>query len=205
MALRSALRRLGLRADAATLAAYRRINHELWGLYAKGRMAGPAVARERFRRLLSERGAEARLAKALDEGYLADLSRRGEALPGARRALARLRRRFALAVVTNGYDRVQHSRLRAGRLLRHFDAIVTSEGCGYTKPHRGIVDAALASLGVTPAEALLVGDDLSTDRGAARSAGVPFVWLDRGVVPARAGLPRRRVGSLSELAEQLGC
>ena len=48
--------------------------------------------------------------------------------------------RFRLAVVTNGYERVQRSRLRAARLLRHFDAIVTSEGAGVSKPHPGIVN-----------------------------------------------------------------
>src|SRR5262249_61458859 len=57
--------------------------------------------------------------------------------------------------------------------------VVTSEGCGFRKPDPRIVEAALAALGVSPREALYVGDDLETDGGAARAAGVAFCWMDR--------------------------
>src|SRR5262249_28238637 len=121
-------------------------------------------------------------------------------LPGVRRALALLRRRFRLAAVTNGYERVQRSRLKAAGLFARFDAIVTSEACGFAKPDPRIVRAALAALGVAPRDALYVGDDLRPDWGAARSAGVPFVWIPRG----RAGAgPRRRARSLLALARLL--
>jgi putative hydrolase of the HAD superfamily len=124
-------------------------------------------------------------------------------MPGARRALGLLRRRFQLAVVTNGYDRVQRARLRAARLTGHFGAIVTSQGSGFTKPDPRIVHAALLALHVSGAQALYVGDDLHTDLGAASGAGVPFVWIDRGGAVAAGRRPRRRVRSLLELAERL--
>jgi HAD superfamily hydrolase (TIGR01509 family) len=169
-------------------------------------MKGSAVARERFVQLLEKIGGDVRLAPALGELYLAYLSRRGDTLPGARSALARLGRRFPIAVVTNGYERVQRSRLRAGRLAGYFEAVVTSEACGYAKPHPGIVRVALDALGVEPQEAVYVGDDAHTDGGAAHAAGVPFYWLDRGV-PAPAGTrkPRYSISSLGELADSLGC
>ncbi len=161
------------------------------------------MALERFKRLLADSGHDARGAPRLAHAYLAFLSRRGDVLPGARRALMRLRRRFALAVVTNGYDRVQRSRLRAARLTSFFDAIVTSEGCGFAKPDPRIVRAALLALGVPREQALYVGDDLRTDRGAARASGVSFVWLARGRSRIEGARPRRRVRSLLELAVRL--
>jgi putative hydrolase of the HAD superfamily len=168
-------------------------------------VSGRHVAVERFRRLLAELGHDARHAEALARRYLRELSRRGDVLPGARRALRLLRRRYALAVVTNGYDRVQRARLRAAGLFSHFDVIVTSEKSGFTKPDPRIVHAALSALRVSGEQALYVGDDLHTDLGAASAAGVPFVWLDRGgsASTARGRRPRRRVRSLLELAERL--
>jgi HAD superfamily hydrolase (TIGR01509 family) len=162
------------------------------------------VAVERFRLLLADLKHDPRRARALARAYLACLSRRGDVLPGARRALRLLAPRFRLAVVTNGYDRVQRARLRAAGLFERFDAVVTSERAGFAKPDPRIVHAALRALRVGGRQALYVGDDLHTDRGAASAAGVPFVWIDRGGRPARgAERPRRRVRSLLELAERL--
>jgi putative hydrolase of the HAD superfamily len=185
------------------VARYHPINKKLWDSYSRGRISGKHVAVERFRLLLAELGHDPRRARVLARAYLACLSRRGDVLPGARRALRLLRRRFRLAVVTNGYDRVQRARLRAARLFARFDVIVTSERAGFTKPDPRIVHVALKALQVTGQQALYVGDDLHTDLGAASAAGVRFVWIDRGLALARGRRPRRRVRSLLELAERL--
>lgn len=186
-----------------TLRRYRDINSRLWEQYSLGALSSEYVALERFRKLLADSGLEPRRARALARAYLDDLSRRGDVLPGGRRALLRLRRRYALAAVTNGFDRVQRARLAAAGLTASFDAIVTSEGCGYAKPDPRIVREALRAIGVPRHEALYVGDDLRTDRGAALAAGVPFVWLKGDKAAPRGRLPRRSVRSLLELADRL--
>jgi FMN phosphatase YigB (HAD superfamily) len=107
-------------------------------------------------------------------------------------------------VVTNGYDRVQRSRIGAARLDAFFQVVVTSEACGFAKPDPRILGIALQALETSPAHALYVGDDVRTDGGAARAAGVAFWWLDRGApLPRGVRRPRRRVASLAELAERL--
>lgn len=203
-ALRAAFRRLRLRFRHGTLERYRAINAELWRRYTEGRMAGEQVAVERFRRLLVDLGEDERRAGRLGRVYLEELSRRGDVLPHARAALRQLARRYRLAVVTNGYERVQRARLAAAGLTSRFDAIVTSEGSGYSKPHPGIVEAALAALGASRTEAIFAGDDLRTDCGAAAAAGVRFVWIDHGRrPPGGAPRPRGRARSLAELAARL--
>jgi len=101
--------------------------------------------------------------------------------------------------VTNGIDRVQRSRLAASGLTPLFDAVVTSQSCGYAKPDPRILHVALEAMGVGPRHALYVGDDPATDGAAASAAGVRFVWIDRGQ-PVRGRRPRSRVTSLVELA-----
>ena len=196
--MREATGALGLPCPPSTLAAYRRINDALWADYRRGAITQPALAKERFRRLLGEIGADTRQAARLGSIYLDRLSARGDRLPGCRPALQALGRRFRLGVVTNGIDRVQRSRLAASGLVPFFETIVTSQGCGYAKPDPRILHVALDALAVGPRHAVYVGDDPMVDAAAARAAGVPFVWMDRGD-PVRGARPRRRVRSLLEL------
>ena len=193
---------MGLRCPRGTLQAYLRINAELWAAFRRGETSQKALARERFRRLLREIGAPERLAGRLGRTYLDRLSQRGDRLPGCRAVLRALAPRYRLAVVTNGIDRVQRSRLAASGLRGFFDAVVTSQGCGFAKPDPRIVEVALRALGVRPRQAVYVGDDPAVDGAAARAAGVPFVWMDRGD-PVRGRRPRRRVRTLRELPRLL--
>ena len=101
--------------------------------------------------------------------------------------------------MTNGIDRVQRSRLAASGLTPLFDAVVTSQSCGYAKPDPRILHVALEEVQVAARHAVYVGDDPATDGAAARAAGVRFVWIDRGM-PVRGRRPARRVTSLVELA-----
>lgn len=201
-ALRQALRSLGLPCPRATLAAYQRINHELWAAFRRGAITQPALAKERFRRLLRGIGADGAQARQLGAVYLDRLSERGDRLPGCRPVLRVLGARYRLGAVTNGIDRVQRSRLAASGLAPLFETVVTSQGCGYAKPDPRILQVALDALRVSPRHAVYVGDDPAVDGAAARAAGVPFVWVDRGD-PPRGARPRRRVRSLLELKDLL--
>jgi HAD superfamily hydrolase (TIGR01549 family) len=195
---------MGLPLSAATLAAYRRLNEALWERYRRGEVASETVAVERFRQLLVHLGADPRQAGGLALAYLDQLSKRGDLLPGCRAALARLGRRYRLGIVTNGYERVQRSRLAAARLTPLFEVVVTSEACGFAKPDPRILFTALEALGVRADEALYVGDDPRTDGAAAAAAGVPFCWMDcGGPLPPGVRRPRRRVESLTALADAL--
>jgi len=100
--------------------------------------------------------------------------------------------------VTNGIDRVQRSRLDASGLASLFETVVTSQSCGFAKPDPRILHVALEAMGIAPRHALYVGDDPATDGGAARAAGVRFVWMDQGK-QTPGPRPARRVETLREL------
>jgi HAD superfamily hydrolase (TIGR01549 family) len=174
----------------------------LWAAYRRGEITQPALARERFRRLLRETGRDPARARRLGESYLERLSARGDRLPGCRPLLIALRKRYRLGIVTNGIDRVQRSRLAASGIARFFEVVVTSQGCGFAKPDPRILRIALDGLGVRPREAVYVGDDPAVDGAAARAAGVSFIWVDRGDAQ-RGARPRRRVLVLAELQRLL--
>ena len=97
---------------------------------------------------------------------------------------------------------MQRSRLAASRIARYFEVVVTSQGCGFAKPDPRILRIALDGLGLRPREAVYVGDDPAVDGAAARAAGVPFIWMDRGDA-VRGARPRRRVRALAGLPRPL--
>jgi histidinol-phosphate phosphatase family protein len=119
-------------------------------------------------------------------------------MPGARRALDRLRAAgVRLAVVTNqgavGEGRLTPAELaainaRVDALLGPFDAWVVcahaaDAGCACRKPQPGAVRQALALLGAAPGDSVLIGD-IGSDVAAARAAGVRAILVPTPVTKA---------------------
>jgi len=105
-------------------------------------------------------------------------------LPGAAAAIAELRRRRVAVAIVSNYDARLHAVVRELGLAPRLAAVVVSSEAGWAKPHPRIYGAALAALGVAPAEALMVGDREREDLEGARSAGLRSLLYDpRGLRP----------------------
>jgi HAD superfamily hydrolase (TIGR01509 family) len=195
---------LKLRWSMKLLRTYRTINAEMWRAYQRGEIDPGTLSRERFSRLLGELGRDAAHGGAMGEAYLSALSQRGDVLPGARSTLAAVARKFRIAAVTNGIDRVQRDRLASARLADRFEVVVTSEGCGFAKPDPRIIREALSRLGATAEEAVYVGDDAVADGGATRAAGVRFWWIDRGLGGEPPSVMDARLASVRGVTALLG-
>ncbi|MGC9544590.1 HAD family hydrolase [Streptomyces sp. UG1] len=102
--------------------------------------------------------------------------------PGASELVGELDRLGkTLLIVTNNAEGPVREYLERRNLLRHFTAVLGRDPHDphLMKPHRHVVDRALAELGrPNPSRTLLIGDQL-TDLAAARSAQVPFLGLTR--------------------------
>ncbi|WP_426208734.1 HAD family hydrolase [Massilia sp. TWP1-3-3] len=88
--------------------------------------------------------------------------------------LLRLKGRTLIGSISNG-----NADLQAIGLAHHFQVSVAAHQLGCAKPDAAIFHAACAQLGVAPAEALYVGDDVLLDVQAAQRAGLRAVWLNR--------------------------
>ena len=77
---------------------------------------------------------------------------------------------------------VSKTLIRAG-LRGEFDAVTTSVGCGWRKPHPKAFEAAAEALGVAPETLVHVGDDPATDGGVADVGGR---FVDVTETPLRA-------------------
>jgi putative hydrolase of the HAD superfamily len=108
--------------------------------------------------------------------------------PGVPAALAQLRARCPIGLVTDGDPGIQRAKLTALDLGDAFGVIVFSDELGrqYRKPHPAPFQAALAALGVGPGEALFVGDRPDKDVAGAAAAGMACIRVLTGEY---AGLP----------------
>lgn len=99
---------------------------------------------------------------------------------GCAEALAALRERYTLGVITNGDTEVQRRKFEALRFQAHIplDLVVASEAAGYHKPDPRIFHHALRLAGVAPSEALMIGDWLPVDVAGAQAAGMRGVWFN---------------------------
>jgi putative hydrolase of the HAD superfamily len=118
-----------------------------------------------------------------------------EVYPDTPRALARLRGRARLGVLSNNVPSLLEA-LECLGLRAYFDDVVVSALVGVSKPDPAIYRLALQRLGVQPAQALFV-DDLEENVRAAQALGIAAVLLDR---EGQATVPLPTVRTLDELA-----
>jgi phosphoserine phosphatase len=140
------------------------------------------------------------LALRLAEAYDGHRALRCRPFPETVAAIDALRARgVRLAVVTNGMESHQRRKLDASGLTGMFDAIVTSQAVGASKPDPEIFRAALALLDCTPGDAVMVGDNPLRDVAGAQQTGLRGVWLDRDGGDARGVVPDARITDLGGL------
>lgn len=114
-------------------------------------------------------------------------------LEGARR------RGLPTAVVTNSSDVATRMKLEAAGIDGLVDVVMTTDTLGVGKPDPRVFHHACDAVGVPPAQAAYVGDDLDTDAVGARNAGLVSYWLVREGALGAAPPGIAAVGSLADV------
>ena len=121
-------------------------------------------------------------------------------------ALAALKRRFKLAIISNIDDAL--FALSEPKLGVEFDWIVTAQQARSYKPSPNNFHVALARMGLGRDEVLHVAQSLFHDHVPARALGLQTVWVNRrghksgsGATPPAAAQPDLEVPDLQTLAE----
>jgi FMN hydrolase / 5-amino-6-(5-phospho-D-ribitylamino)uracil phosphatase len=124
-----------------------------------------------------------------------------EILPDVRPALARLKRGFTLASLSNG-----NADLGRIGLDGAFAVSLNARQIGAGKPDRRCFERLAHELGLTPRAILYVGDDPWLDVHAARAAGCRSAWMNRraSAWPAELAPADLSVSDCVELAARLG-
>lgn len=179
-ALAETLTEYGIEPSSETVQKYREINEGLWRQLEKGQIRRDKLVSERFTRFLKEIGAAGNGAE-MNRFYLDKLASHPDLMPGnVLDVLRELAEVATLAIVTNGFDRVQGRRVKESGVAEWMEEVFVSERLESEKPNRKIFDAALRTLGVENREhVLVVGDSLTSDIQGGINAGLDTCWLNR--------------------------
>ncbi|RYG45212.1 MAG: HAD family hydrolase, partial [Chitinophagaceae bacterium] len=85
---------------------------------------------------------------------------------------------YQLHLITNGFERVQHSKLRNSGLDGFFGEVITSEGSNSLKPNKEIFDYAFQKTGAIAADSIMLGDTPDVDILGAMNAGMDQVFVN---------------------------
>lgn len=185
IALSKTLETLGLQPEPAVLARYSEINAEQWRLLERGELSREEVKERRYRLLFEEFGME--ISPVLTaRTYERNLSIGHYFVEGAEALLETLSRTFRLFLVSNGSSDIQRSRIGSSDIPAYFEKIFISEEVGFNKPDVRFFDAVFAEIpDFDRAQAVIVGDSLSSDIRGGKNCGITTVWFN----PSGKGAP----------------
>ena len=164
--------------DPNAAAAYHEANSLQWKLLEKGETTHDRLMVDRFRGFIDIMGYGFDPVKMCYD-YIDALSRQHILIPGALEMVREVSRRIPVAIVTNGIKQIQHARFDTSPLMEHVKALVISHEEGCDKPDPRLLYIALERLGgIAPADALMVGDSITSDVAAANNAGMDACWYN---------------------------
>jgi len=175
-------------------------NEKLWDRYRRGFIRQEELRVKRmWLSLLDFKIADDELSKAMSVQFLELLPTRTILFPHAKEILLYLKNKnYELHLITNGFEKVQHSKLRNSGLDIFFGEVITSEGSNSLKPNKEIFDYAFAKTGATAATSIMLGDTPDADIQGAINAGMDQVFVNHLGVTTELK-PTYIVSSLKEL------
>jgi 2-haloacid dehalogenase len=188
--LKDVLLSIGLRPEQDLFfATFQRINSELWDDFQSGRVTKEFLRVERFTRFTNHFSIEAD-PLVLASLFVEKLSQSVHEIKGATQLCEKLKNNgIEIAIVTNGFKKVQESRILKSGLHRFIRTLVVSEEVGFAKPHPKIFEIALNRLGLKAHEVLVVGDRLDADIQGAKNIGAKSCLFKHGFFDSGAAKP----------------
>ena len=192
---------MGFESSEELLETYSQINSALWKLLEQGGITQKVLRVKRFEQFLAQIGREDLNAQEMADTYASELGRQSVPLEGAVEAVRRWSALVPVIIVTNGISKIQHGRMEKSEVRHYIRGMVISEEVGVAKPEAKMLEIGMEMAGVTDKRrALMLGDSLSSDIGAAKNAGVDACWFNPNGLENTKGLPvRYEIRSLDEV------
>ncbi len=178
---------------------FKRVNMELWDLYDTGKIESEVIRKERFKQVLEAFDAyDEKLSQDISTDYLHTCPTKSKLMPKALETVEYLAGKYSLTIVTNGFEDIQHTKLKSMNLNQYFDHVITSQRAGAKKPAREIFDFALTTNAITAPQAIMIGDNLKTDIAGAQNASIDTVFFNPES-SQHAAVVKHEISTLKEL------
>jgi putative hydrolase of the HAD superfamily len=155
-------------------------NERLWDKYTKGFIKQDELRWKRmWLTLLEFKLADEVLSRKLSVEFLEGLPFKKNLFPYTFELLDYLKEKdYVMHLITNGFESVQHNKLRHSGLDKYFQAVVTSEASNSLKPKKEIFDFALSQTKALLQESIMIGDNLDADIQGGINAGMDTIFVN---------------------------
>ncbi len=161
-------------------AKYSHHNHRLWDRYTKGFIKQDELRWKRmWLALLDYKIADEPLSRKLSVEFLETLPTKKNLFPYTFEILGYLKNKgYIMHLITNGFENVQHNKLKHSKLSNYFVEVITSEGSNSLKPNKDIFDFAILKTGASLHESIMIGDNLEADIQGGINAGMDTIFVN---------------------------
>lgn len=150
--------------DADFIHEYKRINEIFWEDYRNGVIKKEELRYARFEAALKFFGhADRQLASEIGELYISRSPKKTGLVDGTIEILDYLKTKYQLHIITNGFEEVQHIKMKSSGLDPYFGHVITSESAGAKKPDPIIYHHAAELSGARPENSIMIGDHFEAD------------------------------------------
>jgi len=155
-------------------------NERLWDRYRKGQMKVDELRWKRMAvTLLEFKNGDESLARKMGIAFLEILPTKSKLFPDTIEVLNYLtEKKYKLHLITNGFEKTQHHKLKTSGIDNFFSEVITSEGSNSLKPHPEIFEYALLKTGAMKIESIMIGDTPDVDILGAQEAGIDQVYVN---------------------------
>jgi 5'-nucleotidase len=181
---------------------YKKLNTELWQAFERGEISANDIASQRFSKWAQ---VAQKTSEELNQHFLQIMVSACTPMPGVYQLLDFLKGKVKCAIITNGFEALQHERLKHHQLSSAFEFVLSSEKANSAKPNQPIFSQAFALMDQPARErVLMVGDNPHSDIVGGNNYGIYTCWLnsDNKIVPASIQ-PDFEISGLKELGDIL--
>jgi len=164
----------------AFLKIYEPINVEYWKKYREDKVSKENLRRGRlidsfnFFDLIYTTEKIDKIADA----YIQELPFDNHLFEGALEILDYLILKYKLHIITNGFEEVQHKKLKNSGIDHYFSTVTTSEEVGLKKPNPKVFLTALNKANSFPTQSVMIGDSLEADILGANNIGMQTIFYN---------------------------
>lgn len=161
------------------IAQYIHINKQMWDDYGKGLIDKNTLRYNRFHQALGRyKIIDKTLSENIGNDYLSISPLKTNMFPHSIEVLKYLSEKYFLHIITNGFEEVQHIKIKNCGIKQYFDQIITSERAGFKKPDIRIFQYSMDVVDTSASTSLMIGDSLEADIIGARGAGLHQVYFN---------------------------
>ena len=159
---------------------YEPINFNYWKLFREDKVSKIDLRRGRLSETFAVFKLNFTLQKIdeLADSYIKELPGDNHLFDGAELILDYLAEKYTLHIITNGFNDVQHLKLKNSGISKYFSTVTTSEEIGVKKPNPLIFTSALKKANANASSSIMIGDTFEADILGAENVGIETMYYN---------------------------